>query len=106
MECSVRLAEINNDTQTAAQERAYMEARHHKWKLYVRVLLQGMEIHENNVTYTLAERLANEFPEFATFVDVDYDFMTAYNNGDLPESVNKLIQSESRILASKIMGDL
>ena len=104
MECSVRIAELNNDRQTEASERAAYEAEHYTWKLYVKMLLQGLEIHENGRVYTLAERLANEFEEFAAFVDIDYDFMAAYNRGEFCSGVNDLIKSEARTLASIIVG--
>ncbi len=104
MECEVRIAEINNDTQTSAQERAAYEAEHYKWKLYVKMLLQGLEIRENGRVYTLAERLANEFEEFAAFVDIDFDFMAAYNRGEFCSGVNQLIKSEAHVLASIIVG--
>jgi hypothetical protein len=106
MECAARIAEINNDRQTAAQERAAYEAEHYKWKLYVKMLLQGLEIRENGRVYTLAERLANEYEEFSAFVDIDYDFIAAYNRGEFCSGVNNLIKSEAHILADIIVEDL
>jgi len=104
MECAVRIAEINNDRQTSAQERAAYDLEHYKWKLYVKMLLQGLEIRENGRVYTLAERLANDFEEFAAFVDTDYDFMAAYNRGEFCGGVNQLIKSQAHVLASIIVG--
>jgi len=104
MECSVRIAEINNDTQTPSSERASYEVEHYKWKLYVKILLQGCVINANGREYSLAERLANEFEEFAAFVDIDFDFMATYNRGEFCGGVNQLIKSEAHVLASIIVG--
>jgi hypothetical protein len=48
--------------------------------------------------------LANEYPEFNTFVDMSFDFIGAYKNGELEPSIRKLIESEASVLASVIVG--
>lgn len=104
MECAVRLAEINNDYQTSAQESAQYQFEQDRWKFYLDQLLAGVTIEENGRKYSLAERLANNYQEFADFVDIDFDFMAAFKNGEFCEVVNSLIKSEARTLASIIIG--
>lgn len=104
MECAVRLAEINNDYQTSAQESSQYQFEQDRWKLYLDQLLAGVTIEENGRKYSLAERLVNDYQEFADFVDIDFDFMAAFKNGEFCEGVNSLIKSEARTLASIIIG--
>jgi len=100
MECAVRLAEINNDTQTDAQEQAQYAAEQAHWKLCVEQLLQGVTIEENFREYTLKERVLNELD----FINPEYDFMADYIAGTCHPALRRLIQSEARTLASIIVG--
>lgn len=104
MECAVRLAEINNDTQAAAQEQIQYEFEIARWKMYVEQLLDGVTIEENGCKYSLAERMANEYQYFADKVDNDIDFMAEFLAGEYGENLNNLFKREARALASIICG--
>lgn len=104
MECAVRLAEINNDTQTNAQEQAQYAAEQERWKMYFEQLLDGVEIHANFRIYSLADRLTDQYEESADFIDSDFDFMSHFKSGKFSEGVNNLIKSEAKTLASIICG--
>ena len=104
MECSIRMAEINNDTFTEAKERAQISTEHLKWKLLYNILIQGCEVRENGRVYRLSDRMSDEFEEFAAMVDSDIDFMAIFLRGEFCEGVNNLFKSEARTLASIILG--
>ena len=54
--------------------------------------------------FTLTERMADEYQEFADFVDQDYDFMSMYVRGELHPAVRDLIYNEACTLASVLVG--
>jgi len=105
MICGNTQAELDNDTQTEAQEIAQAKWDNKRWNLCVLLLLEGKKIHENGRIYSLQERLVDEFDEFAEMFDLDYDFMNLYANGKLDEKVRELIESQARTLASVIVGE-
>ena len=104
MECSARMAEINNDTFTEAKERAQIATEHLKWKLIYNILIQGCEVRENGRVYRLVDRMANEIEEFEAMVESDIDFMAIFLRGEFCEGVNNLFKAEARTLASIIVG--
>lgn len=104
MECAVRMAEINNDTFTDAKEMAQIATEHLKWKLIYNILTQGCEVRENGRVYRLADRMADQYQEFADMVDSDINFMDLFLRGEFCEGVNNLFKAEARSLASIIVG--
>lgn len=104
MECAVRLAEINNDTQTDAQEQALYTLNIERHKLYAQMLLEGLTIEENGRKYSLADRMADQYQEFSDTVDGDIDFMEEFKKGAYGTRINNLFKQEARTLASIIVG--
>lgn len=104
MECAVRLAEINNDTQTNAQEQAQCGAEYARWKLYVEQLLGGVTIEESGCKYSLSERMADQYEQFADMVDKDIDFMSEFKQGIYGTYITNLFKQEARNIASIICG--
>lgn len=104
MECAVRLSEINNDTQTNAQEQAQYAAEYVRWKLYVEQLLEGVTIEESGCKYSLSGRMADQYEQFADMVDNDIDFMSEFNQGTYGTYINNLFRQEAKTLASIICG--
>jgi len=105
MICGNTQAELKNDKFVSdVQERAQHEWEAKRWKLVYNWLLQGKKVHENGSIYSLEERMANEYPDFNTFVDMSFDFIGAYKSGELEPSICNLIEREASVLASVIVG--
>ena len=104
MECAVRLAEINNDTQTDAQEQALYTLNIERHKIYTQMLLDGLTIEENGRKYSLAERMADEYQEFSDKVDNGDDFMGEYLAGGFGDRIRNIFKQEAQTLASIICG--
>lgn len=104
MECAVRLAEINNDTQTCAQEHAQYSGELSLWKETRDKLLAGETIYTGCAKLTLSERLADEYQEFADLIDLDDDIMNHYAANTCGQLIKELIQNEASVFASIIVG--
>jgi hypothetical protein len=104
MECAVRLAEINNDTQTDAAEQRQYAAELNLWKETRDKLLAGETIYTGCAKFTLSERLANEYQEFADLIDLDDDIMTHYAANTCTPLISELIKNEASVFASIIVG--
>ncbi len=104
MECAVRLAEINNDTQTDADEQRKYAAELNLWKETRDKLLAGETIYTGCAKFTLSERLANEYQEFADLIDLDDDIMTHYAANTCTPLISELIKNEASVFASIIVG--
>jgi hypothetical protein len=102
--CGNTQAEIDNDTDTDHAEQTRFIAEEARWIRIINDLLEGKEVKENFRIYTLADRLIDEYEEFANFLDFDFDFMAHFKAGKFSEAVNNLIKSEARTLASVIVG--
>lgn len=98
--CPTSLAELEYDRNSVDNDDA-LEAQ------YVRVLndlLAGKKVQHYNQELTLAERMADQYQEFADYVDEGVDFMAMFHAGDFKEKVNALFHKEAIILASIIVG--
>ena len=104
MPCGNTQAEIDNDTQTNAQEQAQYAAELNFWKETRDKLLAGETIYTGCAKFTLSERLANEYQEFADLIDLDHDIMSDYLAKKCSPIVNELIENEARVMASIIVG--
>ena len=104
MECAVRLAEVNNDTQTDDAEQRQYAAEQARWKMYFEQLLEGVTIEENGRKYSLADRMADQYQEFSDMVDSDIKFMDLFLRCEFCDGVNNLFKGEARTLASIIVG--
>ncbi len=104
MECAVRLAEINHDTQTDADEQRKYAAELNLWKETRDKLLAGETIYTGCAKFTLSERLANEYQEFADLIDLDDDIMTHYAANTCTPLISELIKNEASVFASIIVG--
>lgn len=104
MPCGNTQAEIDRDTQTDSQEQAQYAADQERWKLYVDQLLEGVTVEENGREYRLADRMADEYQEFADKIDSDIDFMAEFKNGEYGARLNSVFKQEARTLASIIAG--
>ena len=104
MECAVRLAEINNDTQTDAAEQRQYASELNLWKETRDKLLAGETIYTGCAKFTLSERLANEYQEFADLIDLDDDIMTHYAANTCTPLISELIKNEASVFASIIVG--
>jgi len=104
--CPVSEAEIEYDRSslTDAQEQALYTLNIERHKLYTQMLLDGVTIEENGRKYSLAERMADEYQEFADMVDQDIDFMDEFKKGVYGEYITNLFKQEARVLASIIVG--
>jgi len=104
MPCGNTQAEIDNDTDTEGFERARYEAEEANYVRVLNELLEGKSVQLGLARISLAQRLADQYQEFADFVDIDFDYMYAYRKGELSEPVNNLIRTEAKVLASIIVG--
>jgi len=105
MICGNTQAEIDRDTQTSYQEQAQYEWEAKRWRMAVSHLLHGKNVHaEDGRVYSLEESMAEEYPEFSTLIDMGFDFIGAYKNGDLEPSIRNLIETQAKKLATKIVG--
>lgn len=102
MVCAVRLAEINNDTQTDEQEQAQYALNIERHKLYTKMLLDGATIEENGRKYRLDEHLKNKYVgEFEYFANSDINLIEFFSCG---KDLGEFFKSEARTLASIIVG--
>ena len=104
MPCGNTQAEIDRDTQTDAQEQALYTLNIERHKLYTQMLLEGLTIEENGRKHSLADRMADEYQNFADMVDQDIEFMDLFKAGAFKEGVVNLFKQEARTLASIIVG--
>jgi len=104
MICGNTQAEIDRDTQTDAQEQAQYAAEQALWGETVARLLLGETICTGCAKFTLSERLANEYQQFADLIDLDQDIMNDYLAKKCSPIVNELIENEARVMASIIVG--
>jgi hypothetical protein len=74
------------------------------WIRCVNDLLAGKTLLANFRKYNLAERLADEYQEFSDFVDEDFDYMAAFQNGSLDKKYADVVRQEAKIYASIIVG--
>jgi len=100
MLCGNTQAEIDRDTDTDHSEQTRFIAEEARWIRIVNDLLDGRSVEGK----TLADRMANEYQEFADLVDKDVDFMKEFKAGWYGEHISNLIKSEARTLASIIVG--
>jgi len=91
---------LGRDTDTDHAEQTRFIAEEARWIRIVNDLLEGKSVEGK----TLAERMANEYQEFADFVDSDIDFMAMFKAGKFNPYVNNLFKQEARTLASIIVG--
>lgn len=105
MICGNTQAELERDNQTNMQEQAQYEWEAKRWRMAAGQLLHGKNVHaQDGRVYNLAESMANEYPEFNRFVDMGFDFIGAYKNGELEPSIRNLIETQAKKLATKIVG--
>ena len=104
MPCGNTQAEIDRDTQTDAQEQALYTLNIERHKLYTQMLLEGLTIEENGRKYSLADRMADEYQEFADKVDNGDDFIGEYLAGGFGDRIRNIFKQEARTLASIIVG--
>ena len=104
MPCGNTQAEIDRDTQTDAQEQALYTLNIERHKLYTQMLLEGLTIEENGRKYSLADRVADEYQEFADKVDNGDDFIGEYLAGGFGDRIRNIFKQEARTLASIIVG--
>ena len=102
--CGNTQAEIDRDTQTDAQEQALYTLNIERHKLYTQMLLEGLTIEENGRKYSLADRMADEYQEFADKVDNGDDFIGEYLAGGFGDRIRNIFKQEARTLASIIVG--
>ncbi len=103
MECAVRLAEINNDTDNEHAERTRYEAREAQYVYVLNQLLDGKKVYTFSASFSIADRMTDKYQQFADFVGLDYDFMRAFKNGELDPDLRKLIDQEARSMAAYIV---
>ena len=104
MPCGNTQAEIDRDTQTDAQEQALYTLNIERHKLYTQMLLEGLTIEENGRKYSLADRMADEYQEFADKVDNGDNFIGEYLAGGFGDRIRNIFKQEARTLASIIVG--
>jgi hypothetical protein len=106
MPCGNTQAEIDRDQAglTNAQEHALYAAELNLWKETRDKLLAGETIYTGCAKFTLSERLANEYQEFADLIDLDQDIMNEYLAGKCSPVFNELIKQEASVFASIIVG--
>ena len=103
-------AELDNDASRTELQKLNADLRaEEEASIWVEIrdqLLAGEAV-ENDFgrKFTLTERMADEYQEFADFVDQDYDFMAMYVRGELHPAVRDLIYNEACTLASVVVGD-
>lgn len=105
--CPTHEAEINYDratTLTFWQEQERFRAEKAHWLDIVGSLIRGEAVIDGGITYTLAERMANEYVDFAEMVNEDIDFMEKFKNGEFSKEVMALFVEQARTLASVIVG--
>lgn len=100
MICGNTQAEIDNDTDTVHAENTRFIAEDARWIRTVNDLLAGKEVEGCN----LAERMANEYQDFADKVDNGDDFMGEYLSGGFSEATRNIFKKEAKALASIIVG--
>ena len=98
--CGNTIAEINYDYMSQ-----WVDCEVDRWKFIYLKLCLGETVKKGVRKYCLAERMANEYPIFADFVDLDYDFMKDFIADTIDENLKKLIETEASIMASVICGD-
>lgn len=103
-QCAVRLAEINNDTQTDAQEQAAYNDLDVQYSYILNRLLSGKKVYTFSASFSLADILEGLHVEFEDLVNQDHDFMYEYRNGGLDKSLRQLIESEAHRIAQSIVG--
>lgn len=100
-------AELNNDRPiTRLEERLINIKRGEFWMECKTRLLQGKKVYTYSSRFSLAERMADKYPEFGEMMDMDQDFMLMYNNGELHPDFRNLIETEAGILASAIVDEI
>lgn len=104
MPCGNTQAEIDNDTDTEHAERTRYENLEAQYVYVLNRLLSGKNVYTFSASFSLAERMADKYQQFADFVDLDYDFMRAFKYGELDPELRKLIDLEARSMASVIAG--
>ena len=104
MICGNTQAEIDRGSQTDAQEHSQYAAEQARWKMYFEKLLEGVTIEENGRKYSLADRMADQYHEFADKLDNDIDFMAEFKNGEYGTYIKNLFKQEAKTLASIIVG--
>lgn len=102
--CPVHEAEINNDTQTSAQEYAEYEKQEAQYQYVYNRLLSGKKVATFSAIYDLSEILSAGHDEFADLVNLDVDFMWEYKQGRLDKSLMQLIENKAHSLAKNISG--
>lgn len=102
--CGNTQAEIARDTQTDAAEQRQHAAEINLWKETRDKLLAGETIYTGCAKFTLSERLANEYQEFADLIDLDDDIMTHYAANTCTPLISELIKNEASVFASIIVG--
>jgi len=105
MECAVRLAEINNDTQTDSQEQAAYSDIDVQYSYILNRLLSGKKVYTFSASFSLADILEGQHVEFEDLVNQDHDFMYEYRTGGLDESLRTLIETEAHRIAQSIVGE-
>lgn len=100
MPCGNTQAEKDRDTQTDHAEQTRFIAEESRWIRTLNDLLAGKTINGMN----LADRMADQYQDFADKVDNDIDFMSEYLAGEYGENLNNLFKQEARTLASIICG--
>lgn len=104
MICGNTQAEIDNDTQTNAQEQAQYNSLPEQYSYIYNQLTSGKTVYTFSASYDLAEILAGKHQEFSDLVDLDNDFMWEYRQGRLDKSLCLLIENEAYRIASNIVG--
>jgi hypothetical protein len=102
--CPVAQSEIDRDTGTDRAEAALFVAEEERWISIVNDLLAGKTVNENGFSVSLSERMADQYQEFADFVDIDFDFMQEFKSGKFCGTVNELFWAEAKTLASIVVG--
>ena len=97
--CGNTIAEINYDYFSQ-----WVDSEQDRFNYIYKTLIAGKLISRRGKTYDLRERMADEYVEFADFIDNDYDFMKHLIAGTISENLKKLIQSEASKMASVICG--
>lgn len=100
MPCGNTQAEIDRDTDTDHAEQTRFIAEEARWIRTLNDLLAGKTING----MSLADRMANEYQDFADKVDNDIDIMAEYLAGEYGENLNNLFRQEAKTLASIICG--
>ena len=90
--CGNTQAEIDRDTQTNTQEQSQYNDEQARWKMYFEQLLEGVTIEENGSKYSLADRMADQYHEFADKLDNDIDFMAEFKNGEDGARLNNVFK--------------